>query len=128
MTFAIASDDLASLREAALREGLGVIGPVAMHRDTPSGGRLDWTILYLDDARFGEAIPFVIDWRQTPHPSTSTPVGCRLKSFAVTHPDAGALGRLYAALGVPVNVKGGANPGFVAELATPRGDVVLTQP
>ena len=83
-----------------------------MHRDTPSGGRLDWTILYLEDARFGEAIPFVIEWGKTPHPSTSTPVGCLLKSFAVAHPNAGALGRLYAALGVPVMVKGGAYPGL----------------
>jgi hypothetical protein len=128
MTFAIASDDLASLRETALREGLGVDGPVAMHRDTPNDERLDWTILYLEDARFGEAIPFVIDWGKTPHPSTSTPVGCRLRSFAVVHPDAGALGRLFAALGVPVTVKGGAYPGFVAEFATPKGDVVLTHP
>ena len=57
-----------------------------MHRNTPSGERLDWTILYLEDARFGEAIPFVIDWGKTPHPSTSAPVGCRLKSFASDAP------------------------------------------
>lgn len=128
MTFAIASDELASLSEAAWRNGLGVNGPVAMHRNTPSGGRLEWTILYLENARFGEAFPFFIDWGKTPHPSTSAPAGCRLKSFAVVHPDASALGRLYVALGVPVTVKGGAYPGFVVELATPRGDVVLTQP
>ena len=128
MTFAIASDDLASLREAALREGLGVNGPVAMHRNTPGGARLDWTILYLEDARFGEAIPFVIDWGKTPHPSTSLPGGCRLKSFTVTHPEAEALSRLYAALGIPVAVKRAAYPGFVVELSTPNGEVVLTQP
>jgi hypothetical protein len=128
MTFAIASDDLGSLREAALREGLGVNGPVAMHRNTPSGARLDWTILYLEDARFGEAIPFVIDWGKTPHPSTSQPGGCRLKSFTVTHPEVEALARLYAALGIPVAVKRAAYPGFVVELSTPNGEVVLTQP
>jgi Glyoxalase-like domain len=127
MTFAIASDDLASLSKAALREGLRVDGPVAMHRNTPSGGRLDWTILSLENLRFGESIPFAIDWGKTPHPSASTPLGCRLKSFAVAHPDAGALSRLYTALGIPVAVKGGAYPAFVAELATPNGDVVLTQ-
>ena len=128
MTFAIASDDLASLREAALRERLGVNGPVAMHRNTPSGARLDWTILYLEDARFGEAIPFVIDWGKTPHPSTSLPGGCRLQSFTVTHPEVEALARLYAALGIPVAVKRAAYPGFVVELSTPNGEVVLTQP
>ena len=128
MTFAVSSDDLASLREAALREGLGVSGPVAMHRNTPAGARLDWTILYLEDARYGEAIPFVIDWGNTPHPSTSLPSGCRLKSFTVTHPEAEVLTRSYAALGIPVAVKWAAYPGFVVELSTPNGEVVLTQP
>ena len=121
-------DPLTSLREAALREGLGVNGPVAMHRNTPGGARLDWTILYLEDARFGEAIPFVIDWGKTPHPSTSLPGGCRLKSFTVTHPEAEALSRLHAALDIPVAVKRAAYPGFVVELSTPKGEVVLTQP
>jgi hypothetical protein len=128
MTFAITSDDLASLRDAALRGGINVRGPVAMHRSQSNGARLEWTILYLDDARFGEAIPFVIDWRTSPHPSASAPAGCRLKSFAVLHPEAAALARLYSALGVPVEVKRGAYPGFVAELATPQGAVVLTHP
>ena len=62
MTFAIRSDDLDTLSAAARREGLSLQGPVAMSRDRPDGVRLDWTILYLEDSRFGEAIPFVIDW------------------------------------------------------------------
>lgn len=127
-TFAIASDDLVSLRDAALGEGLTVNGPIAMHRKTPGGARLDWTILYLEDARFGEAIPFVIDWGNTPHPSASAPSGCGLKSFAALHPEAESLAKLYSALGVPVAVERAAYPGFIAGLATPRGDVVLTHP
>ncbi|HEY1780602.1 MAG TPA: VOC family protein [Roseiarcus sp.] len=126
MTFAIRSDDLDTLSAAARREGLSVQGPVAMSRDRPDGVRLDWTILYLEDSRFGEAIPFVIDWGQSPHPSESVPAGCRLRSFGVLHPKADELARLYAALDIPIPVKRGAYPGFVAELATPNGDVVLT--
>ena len=126
MTFAIRSDDLDTLSAAARREGLSLQGPVAMSRDRPDGVRLDWTILYLEDSRFGEAIPFVIDWGASPHPSESVPAGCRLRSFAVLHPMADELARLYAALDIPIPVKRGAYPGFVAELATPNGDVVLT--
>jgi hypothetical protein len=128
MTFAIRSDDLEALSDAARREGLSLQGPVAMHRNRMDGVRVDWTILYLEDSRFGEAIPFVIDWGASPHPSDSVPAGCQLRSFAVLHPEADELARLYGALGIPVPVKRGAYPGFVAELATPNGDVVLTHP
>ena len=94
MTFAIRSDDLDTLSAAARREGLSLQGPAAMSRDRPDGVRLDWTILYLEDSRFGEAIPFVIDWGASPHPSESVPAGCRLRSFAVLHPKADELARL----------------------------------
>jgi len=126
MTFAIRSDDLDALSAAARREGLSLQGPVAMSRHRPDGVRLEWSILYLEDSRFGEAIPFVIDWGTSPHPSESVPVGCQLRSFAVLHPEADELTRFYGALEIPVPVKRGAYPGFVAELATPNGDVVLT--
>jgi hypothetical protein len=128
LTFAVASNALDALKAAALGEGLTVRGPEAMHRVTPSGGRLDWSILYLEHAVFGEAIPFVIDWEGTSHPSLSTPPGCRLKSFATVHPDAERLSTLYTRLCVPVTVKRAIEPGFVAELATPLGDVVLSHP
>jgi hypothetical protein len=127
-TFAITSDAPDALTAVALEEGLTVRGPEAMHRATPGGGRLDWTILYLDHGHFGDAIPFVIDWGSTPHPSLATPLGCRLKSFTVLHPDAEQLSALFTRLGVPVAVKRAIEPGFVAELATPLGDAVLTHP
>jgi hypothetical protein len=128
MTFAVRSDDLEALSAAARREGLSLQGPVAMHRDRPDGVRIDWTILYLEDSRFGETMPFVIDWGTAPHPSESVPAGCQLRSFAVLHPAADELSRLYGALDIPVPVKRAACPGFVAELASPKGDVVLTHP
>jgi hypothetical protein len=43
----------------------------------------------------------------------------------VLHPEADQLARLYAALDIGISVKRGAYPGFVAELMTPNGDVVL---
>jgi hypothetical protein len=125
MTFAIRSDDLDALSAAARREDITLQGPVAMSRARLDGARLDWTILYLEESRFGEAIPFVIDWGTSPHPSESIPVGCQLRSFTVLHPEADQLARLYAALDIGISVKRGAYPGFVAELMTPNGDVVL---
>ena len=114
MTFAIRSDDLETLGAAARREGISLQGPVAMSRERPDGVRVDWTILYLED------------WGTSPHPSESVPAGCQLRSFAVLHPEAHELARIYDALDIPVPVKRSAYPGFVAEFTTPAGDVVLT--
>ncbi len=128
MTFAVRADDLTVLRENAKRIGLAVQGPTAMHRARQDGTRLDWSILHLAHDTYGEAIPFVIDWGKTPHPSQSTPSGCRLKSFTVLHPDPEPLARLFRDLGIPVAVGRGARPGFLAILDTPRGEVTLTDP
>jgi Glyoxalase-like domain len=128
MTFAVRADDLTKLRESAGRVGLAVQGPTAMHRSRQDGTRLDWSILYLAHDTYGEAVPFVIDWGKTPHPSQSTPQGCRLKNFIVLHPDPEPLARLFGDLGVPVRVGRGAHPGFLAILDTPKGEVTLTDP
>lgn len=127
-TFAVRTTDLAAYGAAAARAGLAVRGPVAMSRQRPDGVRLDWACLYPEHAIYGEAIPFAIDWRGSPHPAATAPAGCRLIDFAVLHPDPAPLARLYAALGVDIAVRHAARPGLLARLATPRGEAVLLGP
>jgi hypothetical protein len=125
-TFAVRTGDLAAYRAAAESAGVATRGPVAMGRTRPDGVRLDWACLYIADPGYGELIPFAIDWKGSPHPSASAPAGCRLAGFSVLHPDPAPLAAIYAAMGIPVAVKGAASPGFLATLDTPRGEVVLT--
>jgi hypothetical protein len=125
MTFAIRSDDLDGLRAAATAAGLQVGAPVAMGRTRPDGVRLDWAILYLTDPRWPDLVPFAIDWKQSPHPSASTPAGCTLRDFAVLHPEPAPLAALFAAIGLPVAVRRAAHPGLIATIATPQGEVLL---
>lgn len=128
VAFAVQCDDLPALREAALAADIAIRGPVAMGRTRADGVRLDWSILYFGDETLGDAVPFAIDWGSSPHPSGSTPQGLKLKSFVALHPDSDRLATIYRALGVPVAVKRARNPGFLAELDTPRGPLVLTGP
>ncbi len=128
MTFAVRANDLGALSEAGRHAGLAVEGPIAMHRSRPDGTRLDWSILYFAHAVYGEAIPFVIDWGKTPHPSATAPAGCRLRGFSVLHPDPEPLARAFRDLGIPITVGRGAHPGFFAILETPMGEVTLTDP
>ncbi len=125
LTFALRSADLPEVRRSAERAGLAIEGPVSMSRTRPDGVKLEWSILYLRHAALGEAVPFVIDWGASPHPSATAPGGCALTSFVALQPDPGALREIYAALGIAVDVKRAARAGFIAVLATPRGEVVL---
>ena len=127
ITFAVRTTDLAGYAGAAEKAGVTTRGPIAMSRTRPDGVRLEWACIYVEHAVYGEAIPFAIDWRGSPHPSGTTPPGCRLLDVAVLHPDPEPLAAIYAAIGIPVAVKAAAAPGFLATVATPRGELVLTQ-
>jgi hypothetical protein len=126
MTFAVRTTDIGAYGDAAGRAGIATRGPVEMGRTRPDGVRLDWACLYITDPEYGEAIPFAIDWKGSPHPSASAPSGCRLTRFTVLHPKAAALSQVFATMSVPAEVKGAATAGFLATIATPRGEIVLT--
>lgn len=126
MQFALRSDDLDGVLAAARGAGLSVQAPIHMGRTRPDGVRLDWSILYLDDARWPGFLPFVIDWKDSPHPSDSAPAGCTLRDFAILHPDPAPLAEVYAALGVEIEVRRAARPSLQAVLDTPRGALLLT--
>jgi hypothetical protein len=106
--------------------GLAPPPPAPMGRTRPDGLRMDWVIQRLDDAPAPGVLPFFIDWRDAPHPSASTPPGCRLRSLVALSPDPGRLRALYEALDIPVAVAGGLREELVAELETPNGRVTLT--
>ena len=126
MQFALRSDDLGGVVAAARGVGLSVQDPLHMGRTRPDGVRLDWSILYLDDPRWPGFLPFVIDWKDSPHPSASAPGGCRLRDFVILHPDPQPLAEVYAALGVPIRTARASRPALQAVLDTPRGPLVLT--
>ena len=126
MAFCLRSSDLSALSERATAAGLSPQTPVPMSRTRPDGVTLNWEILYLDTEGWGDAVPFVIDWKGSPHPAKSSPEGCALTDFAVLHPDAAKLSAVYEAMGIDVPVKSALAPGFLLKLDTPNGEVVLT--
>jgi hypothetical protein len=125
--FALRSRDLPAVADSARGAGISTDGPHRMGRATPDGGRIEWSILYLDHPAFAGTLHFALDWGSTPHPSKVTPTGCKLKSFAILrrHPD--ALRSIYRSLGVPIEVHSAASDGFLGILGTPKGDVVLRE-
>jgi hypothetical protein len=126
LSFCLAADDLETAVAPARQAGLALPPPAPMGRTRPDGLRMDWIIQRLDETPAPGVLPFLIDWRGAPHPSASTPTGCRLVSLVALSPDPEPLRRLYAALGIAVPVASGLREELVAELETPRGRLVLT--
>lgn len=124
--FAMQTTDLAAYAAAAARAGVPTKGPIEMSRTRLDGVRLEWACLYMDHPLFGEMVPFGIDWKNSPHPSATTPKGCRLVELVALHPRAPELAEIYRTMGIAVEARIAAEPGFLATLETPRGTVVLT--
>lgn len=124
IAFAVTAMDLIAVQNAAVAAGLAYDGPTSMSRIRPDGVRLEWATLYLRHPLYDGALPFAIDWRGSPHPSSAPNAGS-LRSFTVQHPDSEPLTRLYERLGIAAAVEPGPSPGFVAVLGTPKGDITL---
>ena len=73
-------------------------GPVApMSRRTPEGELLSWR-LTPPEGGFGGAVPFLIDWQESPHPSEHLPeVG--LREVVIAHPQVSDVGTALTAVG-----------------------------
>jgi hypothetical protein len=125
LTFAIRTDDLDAACAGAVEAGLRVLPRNPMTRTRPDGVTLSWTVARFEHPVYGDAIPFAIDWQGSPHPASTTPVGCTLHAFTVLHPDPAPLAAIYRRMGVDVPVHGALRPGFVAVLGTPHGGVTL---
>ena len=78
-------------------------GPIGeMSRRRPDGVLLEWR-LTMHDGPTG-ALPFLIDWRDSPHPSASLPAGAVLERFTVRHPDPRLVLAVLDTIGQPEGV------------------------
>ena len=123
--FALSCDDLDLAIANAKAVGLKALDAIDMSRPRPDGVTLHWSILRFEHPDWGERFPFLIDWKDTPHPAKSSPGGCTLTSFEAFDPDPEALRRIYEALQIPVHVTKAARRGYLARLETPNGPVAL---
>ncbi|MFT7597930.1 MAG: hypothetical protein ACI8TP_000850 [Acidimicrobiales bacterium] len=102
-------------------------GKVAeMSRQKPDGELLAWRLTVdTSGVRFGDgALPFAIDWGDSPSPATSLPSMGRLVSLVVSHPDAGVRANAEA-LGLAIEVTEGP-VGLVATVDTANGQVQIS--
>jgi hypothetical protein len=94
-------------------------------RARPDGVMLNWQTADVSGAGL-EGAPFFIQWGAgTPHPSTQSPIGCRLTTVAMTERDAAPLTKFLRASGVDVSVAAGAARRMRITLTCPSGVVTF---
>ena len=86
ITWALRTDSIRQVADAAAAAGVN-IGEIAEgKRERPDGVVLSWQLSNPDPMPLGGAIPFLIDWGDTPHPAGSAPRAGELIGFRIEHP------------------------------------------
>lgn len=103
---------------------IGEVRPLG--RVLPDGTRLDWRLTRtIWPPLLGGLVPFLIEWGDARHPSTTAVKGARLVSWHGEHPDLDAVREAHAALGVELELRGGPEPALVAVIEGPAGSITL---
>lgn len=122
------SRSLVDIIEEARAAGIELGDVAAMSRRRPDGVLLEWELTFPQlTGRFGMALPFMIDWGLSSHPTDTLQAAVQLLGLEVTHPDVQPLRTAFDIIGITtgVDLREGAQPALVATIATPGGEVTL---
>jgi hypothetical protein len=112
---------------AARRVGVDFGQAAAMSRRRPDGVLLDWRLTFAQlDGPLGCALPFLIDWGESSHPTDALPAGATLVAMSVAHPDPTAVQVALDVVGITgVEVTAG-QPSLTARIVGQLGEVTVT--
>jgi catechol 2,3-dioxygenase-like lactoylglutathione lyase family enzyme len=126
ITWAAHSGDVDALAKKLRDSGIAIMEPRPGARRRPDGRVLSWKSFSLADDHHG-LLPFFIEWsRDSVHPSSDAPKGCRIEHFAAADQDPGELLKAFQRIGVDVRVEQRARPLLLAWISGPKGAIELT--
>lgn len=123
------SRSLAEIVEQARRKGVE-FGPIAsMSRMRPDGVLLEWQLTQPRlDGPLGCALPFLIDWGSSPHPTESLPPSVRLAVLEISTPEPEKIRTVLDIVGHSANcvVYESGEAALRARITTAHGDVTVS--
>lgn len=126
-TWALGSTDIRSLHDKATSAGIALGAIESGQRVRPDGNLLQWQLTNPSAMPHGGAVPFIIDWGDTPHPASSLPSGGELVSMTIYHPDAEQVKTSLTTLDIAsAQVERATEMKIAAQILTPQGIVELT--
>jgi hypothetical protein len=90
---------------------------------------IGWSLTFPQlDGPFGCALPFLIDWGESAHPSDSLPQSVRLLALDIAHPNPESLRPVLDVIGVAdeCTVRAAERPALSATITTRSGEVTLS--
>ncbi len=123
-TFAVRVKDIETSSKD-LRERGHDPGPWrAMQRALPDGRLLSWKLTQSPEWS-GGVVPFLIEWGDAVHPSTTCTQGARLERMYAEHPDPQRVRDAWFAMGLQYEVEKGPRARLHSLVRGPAGEVVL---
>lgn len=116
---------LFDLRHRAVERGVPLGAVRQGVRQRSDGVRLSWRLIDPDPLVAGGAVPFLIDWGESPHPSCAAAQGASLVAFHVEHPDVEGVRRMVRTLDLDVAVVRAERAALVAVIDGRRGRIEL---
>lgn len=111
---------------SALRAAGASVGEVGDGaRMNPDGCTLRWRLTDPYALPMEGAVPFLIDWGETPHPAASAPPAGELVRLTLEHPRDEELARALEPLGSLAEVRAGERYRISATILTPGGPVEI---
>lgn len=120
----VRSSDIEATVAAARASGYdpGAVSPLS--RRTPDGALLEWRLTQDPPTDYDGLVPGLIDWQDSPHPTSAGLPEVRLVALAGQHPQADAVRNALDALDVELDLREG-EAGLDVILDTPNGEVHL---
>ena len=124
-TWVFRSADIEDTAAAAAAGGVELGRVESGSRKKPDGSEINWQLTDPYTVSMDGAVPYVINWGNTTHPSTVVPSGGELVELLIEHPDPDGVRRALRALGADVQVVEGEAFRLVATISTESGLVTL---
>lgn len=124
-TWVVKGTDLPDLRANSVHNGVPLGEVRTGSRQSSDGMWLSWHVTDPEPLVAGGAVPFFIDWGESPHPSRSAAQGATLVDFHVEHPDVVGVRRMFRALDLDVPVTPAETAALIAIIEGRQGRVEL---
>lgn len=121
VTWVLRSEEIDALSARAAQAGLGLGSVDSGYRDLPDGKRLTWRLSDPRAMPMGGAVPLLISWGDTPHPSATAPLAGRLEDLRIEHPEPDRVRAALDGLGVTLTVEPGGVFQLIASVRTQSG-------